>query len=446
VRNRSAWRYPARIVPIAFLGAIMVGTLLMMLPAARAEPGHAPFLTALFTATSAVCVTGLAVVDTPTYWSTFGQVLITILSQIGGFGIVTLATLLSLLVSRRLGLSSRLVAQAESAGLFGGNLGRVLIRIALVMLVSEAAISVVLTLRFWLKYDYSFGHAVWEAIFHSVQAVNNAGFALYTDSLVQFVGDWWICVPLALGVFLGAIGFPVLFELAREWRTPGTWSTHTRLTVWGSAMFSVIGFVVFLGFEWSNPGTLGPLGVSTKVLAAFTQDVMTRSGGFNSINLGEMNTETIAVTNGLMFIGGGSASTAGGIKITTFLLLAFVIWAELRGEADVTIANRRIAESTQRQAVTVALLGVALVACGTLALIMLTDNVPFDRALFEVTSAFATVGLSTGITPTLPPAAQTVLIVLMYVGRVGTIAVGTAIALNTRRRLYRYPEERPLVG
>ena len=147
--------------------------------------------------------------------------LITVLSQIGGFGIMTLATLLSLLVSRRLGLRSRLMAQAESAGLFGGNLGGVLIRIALVMFVSEAAISVVLTLRFWLTYDYSFGRAVWEAVFHAVQAFNNAGFALYPDSLVRFVGDWWICVPLALGVFVGAIGFPVLFELAREWRTAG---------------------------------------------------------------------------------------------------------------------------------------------------------------------------------------------------------------------------------
>jgi trk system potassium uptake protein len=173
---------------------------------------------------------------------------------------------------------------------------------------------------------------------------------------------------------------------------------------------------------------------------------MTRSGCFNSINLGDMNTETIAVTNGLMFIGGGSASTAGGIRVTTFLLLAFVIWAELRGEADVTIRNRRIADETQRQAVTVALLGVALVAAGTLGLIGLTDHIPFDRALFEVTSAFATVGLSTGITPSLPESAQVLLVVLMYVGRVGTIAVGTAIALNTRRRLYRYPEERPLVG
>jgi trk system potassium uptake protein len=446
VRGNSQWRYPARIVPLAFLGAVAVGTALMMLPAARADPGHAPFVTALFTATSAVCVTGLAVVDTPTYWSTFGEVLITVLSQIGGFGIMTLATLLSLLVSRRLGLRNRLIAQAESAGLFGGNVGGVLIRIALVMFVTEAAISVVLTLRFWLAYDYSFGRAVWYAVFHAVQAFNNVGFALYPDSLVRFVGDWWICVPLSLGVFLGAIGFPVLFELAREWRKPGCWSTHTRLTVWGTLLLSSLGFLVFLSFEWANPKTLGPLDFGTKVLAAFTQDVMTRSGGFNSINLGDMNTETIAVTNAMMFIGGGSASTAGGIRVTTFLLLAFVIWAELRGEPDVTIRNRRVAEETQRQAITVALLGVALVAIGTMGLIGLTDNVPFDRALFEATSAFATTGLSTGITPSLPPSAQVLLIVLMYVGRVGTIAVGTAIALNTRKRLYRYPEERPLVG
>jgi len=446
VRGRSPWRYPARVVPLAFLGAIAVGTALMMLPAARAEDGHAPFVTALFTATSAVCVTGLAVVDTPTYWSTFGHVLITVLSQIGGFGIMTLATLLSLLVSRRLGLRSRLLAQAESAGLLGGNVRGVLVRVAVVMFASEAVISVVLTLRFWLAYDYSFGRSVWEAVFHAVQAFNNAGFALYPDSLVRFVGDWWICVPLALGVLFGSIGFPVLFELAREWRTPGTWSTHTRLTVWGTLLLSVSGFLIFLAFEWSNPGTLGPLSTPAKVLAAFTQDVMTRSGGFNSINMGEMNTETIAVTNAMMFIGGGSASTAGGIKVTTFLLLAFVIWAEIRGEPDVVIAKRRIAEETQRQAMTVALLGVALVAGGTLAVVWLTDGVPFDRVLFEVTSAFATVGLSTGITGSLPESAQVVLVMLMYIGRVGTIAVGTAIALNTRRRLYRYPEERPIVG
>ncbi|MEU8663567.1 TrkH family potassium uptake protein [Actinoplanes philippinensis] len=443
---RSPWRHPARIVPLAFLALIIAGTGLMMLPAARAEPGNAPFVTALFTAASAVCVTGLSVVDTPTYWSTFGHVLLTVLSQIGGFGIMTLATLLSLLVSRRLGLRGRLLAQAESAGLTGGNMVGVLVRVAVVMAVAEGLIAVVVTVRLWRGYGYSFGRALWEAVFHAVQAFNNAGFALYPDSLIRFVTDPWICLPLAFGVLAGSIGFPVLFELAREWRTPGCWSTHTFLTVTGSLVLSAVGFLVFLTFEWRNPGTLGPLSTPAKVLAAFTQDVMTRSGGFNSVDLSRMNSETIAVTNGLMFIGGGSASTAGGIKLTTFMLLGYVIWAEMRGEPDVVIRKRRIAEETQRQAVTVALMGVALVATGTVALDALTDDIPFDRALFEVTSAFATVGLSTGVTPGLPPSAQIVLVVLMYVGRVGTIAVGTAIALNTRRRHYRYPEERPLVG
>ena len=443
---RSALQHPARIVPLAFLVAVAIGTGFMMLPAARNDPGHAPFVTALFTAASAVCVTGLSVVDTPNYWSGFGLVMITVLCQIGGFGIMTLATLLGLLVSRRLGLRTRLMAQAETAGLAQGNVGGVLIRVALVMLVSEAAISVVLLFRFWLAYDYPLGRAAWEAVFHAVQAFNNAGFALYSDSLVRFVSDWWICLPLTLGVLLGSLGFPVMFELAREWRSPACWTTHTRLTVWGSALLTVVGFGVFLGFEWNNEETLGALDTSGKILAALTQDVMTRSGGFNSIDLGAMHTETIAVTNALMFIGGGSASTAGGIKVTTFLLLAFVIWAEVRGEPDVVVGRRRIAEESQRQAITIALLGVALVAAGTLALIALTDDIPFDRALFEVTSAFATVGLSTGITGDLPPSAQVVLVILMYVGRVGTIAVGAAIALNTRPRHYRYPEERPIIG
>jgi potassium uptake TrkH family protein len=443
---RSGWQHPARIVPLAFLCAIAVGTALMMLPAARAEPGHAPFVTALFTAASAVCVTGLAVVDTPTYWSTLGHVLLTVLTQVGGFGIMTLATLLSLLVSRRLRLRGRLLAQAESAGLASGNIGAVLRRVALVMLISESLIAVVLTLRLWVTYDYALGRALWEAVFHAVQAFNNGGFALYSDSIVRFVTDPWICLSIGFGVLAGSIGFPVLFELAREWRTPGCWSTHTWLTVAGTVVFSVLGTLIFLVFEWRNPGTLGPLNVPGKMLAAFTQDVMTRSGGFNSVDLGKANSETVAVTIGLMFIGGGSAGTAGGIKVTTFLLLAYVIWAEIRGEPDVVIRQRRIAEDTQRQAITVALLGVLLVATGTVALDALTVDVPFDRALFEATSAFATVGLSTGITPGLPSSAQVVLVILMYVGRVGTIAVGTAIALNTRRRQYRYPEERPLVG
>jgi trk system potassium uptake protein len=443
---RGALRHPARIVPLAFLGAVAVGTAVMMLPISRSGPQGAPFVTALFTAASSVCVTGLAVVDTPTYWSGFGHVLITVLTEIGGFGIMAMATLLALLVSQRLGLRSRLMAQAEDASLALGDVRRVLGRIALTMLIFQGAITAVVAPRLWLAYDYPFGKALWYGFFHAVQSFNNGGFSLYSDSLVQFASDPWICLPLAVGVLAGSIGFPVLFELAREWRTPDSWSTHTRLTVFGSLTLIAVGFFSLLVVEWSNPRTLGPLGAADKVVNAFFMDAMTRSGGFNTIDVGAMREESLAISIALMFIGGGSASTAGGIKLTTFFLLAYVIWAELRGEPDVVIHRRRIAETTQRQAMTVALLGVALVAFGTLALLETTVDVSFQAALFEATSAFATVGLSTGITPSLPGSAQLVLVVLMFVGRVGTIAVGSAIALNTRRRLYRYPEERPIVG
>jgi potassium uptake TrkH family protein len=443
---RRAVRHPARLVPLAFLAAITVGTGLMMLPVSRAGEGGAPFLTALFTATSAVCVTGLTTVETPTYWTGFGQAMITLLTQIGGFGIMTAATLLAIVVTNRLGITSRLLAQAEGRSLGLANVRQVLIRVGATMLICEAAIAVVVTARWWLAYDHPFGTAVWEGVFHAVSSFNNAGFSLYPDSLAGFVGDWWICVPITTGIIAGSVGFPVLFELARLARRPSSWSIHTRLTVFGSAALLVVGFVVMLTFEWSNPETFGPLGVPAKILAAFTQGSMPRSGGFSSVDIGGLNMETKAVVIALMFLGGGSASTAGGIKVTTFLLLAYVIWTEIKGEEDVVIGHRRIAEGVQRQAVAVALLGVAIVATGTLGLIATSDGLAYEAVLFEVMSAFATVGLSTGITPDLPGGAQVVLVIMMFVGRVGPVVVASALALRARPRLYRYPEERPIVG
>jgi trk system potassium uptake protein len=442
---RRAVQHPARLVPVAFLAAIAVGTALLMLPASRAGQGHAPFITALFTSTSAVCVTGMSVVDTATYWSGFGQTMIVLLVQLGGFGIVTAATMLTLVVSHRLGIRTRLLAQAEGRSLGLANVRQVLIRVALTMLVAEAAIALIVGGRFFFGYDKSFGTSLWYGVFHGVSSFNNAGFALFSDSLGGFVGDWWICVPLTLGVIAGGIGFPVLFELARR-KPPRTWSTHTRLTVVGTVALLLVGFVVMLAFEWTNPDSFGPLGVSTKILAAFTDGSMPRSGGFASVDYADLNPETNAVVVALMFIGGGSASTAGGIKLTTFLLLAYVMVAEVKGEQDVVIGRRRIAESVQRQALTVALLGVALVAAGTLLLMGLTEGATLEVALFEVVSSFGTVGLSLGLTPHLTGAGQILLIVLMFVGRVGTITVASAVALTSRPRLYRYPEERPIVG
>jgi trk system potassium uptake protein TrkH len=304
----------------------------------------------------------------------------------------------------------------------------------------------VVTARLALTYDMPLGSAVWEGVFNAVQAFNNSGFSLRSDGLTGFVSDWWICLPLTLGVIVGGIGVPVLYEIGRQRRRPAAWSTHTRLTVWGSMALLVIGFAAVLILEWGNDRTLGPLGVPGKILAAFVQGTIPRSGGFNTVDYGALNEDTAAITIGLMFIGGGSASTAGGIKVTTFFLLAWVIWTEVRGERDVVISRRRIAESTQRQATSVALLGVATVAGGTLLLLGLTADVPFDRALFEVMSAFSTAGLTTGLTAELSESRQMILSAMMFIGRVGTVAVASALALNTRHRRFRYPEERPIVG
>jgi len=275
--------------------------------------------------------------------------------------------------------------------------------------------------------------------------VQHAGFALYSDNLIGFVDDAWIIFPICVAIIAGGIGFPVLFELRRRWRTPRLWTVHTRLTVHGSLILLVLGTLAFLALEWGNRGTIGQLSPWGKVVGGITGGVVPRTAGFNSIDYGQITPETMAVNYVLMFVGGGSAGTAGGIKVTTFFLLAFVIWSEIRGERDTNIGHRKIGGSTLRQALTVALLGIGVIAVGTMSILLVTD-LALDVVLFESISAFATVGLSTGITPDLPPSAQVTLMLLMYVGRVGTITVGSALALNTRHHHYHLPEERPVVG
>ncbi|MBX6767963.1 MAG: TrkH family potassium uptake protein, partial [Actinomadura rubrobrunea] len=290
-----------------------------------------------------------------------------------------------------------------------------------------------------------FGRAVYYGVFHSVTAFNNAGFALWPDNLVRFVDDPWIIMPICLAVIVGGLGFPVVFELARSWRRPRRWSVLTRVTLGVTAALLVGGTVVLTAAEWNNPATFGRLDPPDRWLAGFTAAVMPRSGGFNSVDVGQMRAESWLVTDVLMFIGGGSASTAGGIKVTTFGLLAFVIWAEMRGDKHVNVGHRRLPEATQRQAVAIALMGVGLVVAATFTLMALTSH-GLDRVLFEVTSAFGIVGLSTGITAGLPSAGRILLIVLMFAGRTGPLTVATALALRERVRRYELPEERPIVG
>lgn len=432
-------------VPLAFLGVILAGTVLLSLPWATTSGTPPTLLTALFTATSATCVTGLITVDTATYWSPLGQAVIFGLFQIGGFGIMAGATLLGMLISRRMRLGRRLVVQAETKSLELADVKRVLLTILGVTVVFEAAVAGVLILQLHYGYAEPWGEAVWNGAFHAVSAFNNAGFSTYSDSLTRFALDPVVLLPVCLAIVVSGLGFPVINEMLVDWRTPRRWSIHAKLTLMGTAGLLVLGFLGVLVAEWTNDGTLAGMPVAGKALNALTHSVMSRTAGFNAVDVGAMRPETLFLTDGLMLIGGGSAGTAGGIKVTTFLLLGFVVWAEARGRADVTAFRRRICPDVQRQALAIVLLAVGLVSISTLAILSLSHQ-PLDRVLFEVISAFATVGMSTGITADLPAAAQTILIALMFVGRVGTITVAAALALRTRHVPFRYPQERPIVG
>jgi trk system potassium uptake protein len=431
-------------VPLAFLAMIALGTALLMLPAATTGAGGAPFLTALFTATSAVCVTGLVVVDTPTYWSTFGQVAIMGMFQAGGFGIMTGATLLALLVAGRLNLGTRLVAHAETrTGL--GNVTGVIKVAVMATLAVELATAAALTLRLRGGYGMDWGEAAWHGLFQAVSAFNNAGFSTWSDSLTRFAADPVFILPVTLAVLLGGLGFPVMYELRRHGVAFSRWSLHTKITVVGSGVLIAAGALAIGLYEWRNPETLGALDATGKLTSLLFHSAASRTAGFNTIDMGATTIESQAINWALMFIGGGSASTAGGIRVTTFFLLGFAVWAEISGNRDTVAFGRRIPEQSLRLAVAVVMLALTMLAGGTLALLSVTDF-PLQDVLFEAISAGFTVGLSTGITAQMPPAGQAILVALMFVGRVGLVTLATALALRGHTRLYRYPEERPIVG
>lgn len=436
---------PAAVLVLLFASVIGVGTVLLMLPFARAEAAGVTFLTALFTATSAVCVTGLVVVDTGTYWSEFGQWVILALFQLGGFGIMTFATLLGLLVNRQLRLRSRLLLQAETHSLGLGDVTSVAKLVLAVTLAMELGTTLLLTLRFAWGYDMPWSAALWHAFFHAVSAFNNAGFSTWGDGLVRFVGDPWVLGPVMAAIVVGGIGFPVLHETILQRGKRPIMTVHTALTLWGSAALIVAGAAVLLLAESGNSKTLGPLGWPERLLAALFTSVSARTAGFNAIDVGALTLESLNLHFLLMFIGGGSAGTAGGVKVTTFFVLLLVVWNEIRGHTDVEFRGRRLSTQVQRQALTILVLSAAVVVLATLALLPMTA-LPYEKVLFEVLSAFATVGLSTGITAELPPAGQYILVLLMFTGRVGVVTLAAAIAMNYIRRDYRFPEERPIVG
>lgn len=430
---------------VSFTVAAMVGTLALLLPAATESGESVPLSTALFTAVSAISVTGLVVVEPSGHWSAFGHLVILVLIQVGGFGITTLASLLGVVVFRRLGLRNRLTTQVELNEAGFGGIRSLIGRIAVFYVIAEVTGFVLLSTAALVTTDAPLREAAWFGLFHSVSAFNNAGFSTFDDNLVGFAGNPAVLTVVAALVVVGGIGFPVVLDVARRGTAWRWWSLHTRLTLFATAVLLVGGAVVIGFFEWTNPDTLGAMPVPQRAVNTVFASVTPRTAGFNSIDYGLVREPTLLVTQALMLIGGGSGSSAGGIKVTTFALLGFVIWSEMRGERDVSVFGRRIDERAQRQAVTIALVGVGLAVAGSVVIAGLGD-LPVGEAAFETLSAINTVGLSTGVTGDLPVEGQLALSALMLLGRLGPVTVGTALVLRSRQTLYRYPEGRPLLG
>ncbi|HZK05544.1 MAG TPA: potassium transporter TrkG [Actinomycetaceae bacterium] len=442
--DEIAERSPARLALLVFAIVIAIVTALLSLPIATASGERAPFVDALFTATSAVCVTGLVTVETATYWSAFGQAVIIAGIAVGGLGVMTLSSILALTVSRHIGLTQRMLTAGETKTERLGEVGSLVRAVVVASLVIVGVLTAVLFPRF-LTLGESVPTSLWHAFFMAESIFNNAGFVIMPEGLEPHIGDWWMNLPIFFGTFLGAVGFPVLLNVARHLRTPRRWTLHTKLTLATYATLAVGAGIAIPFFEWHNPRTFGSLALHEKILQGIVSSVNVRSSGLSALPIGDMREATWFLQDALMFVGGGSASTAGGVKVTTLAVLVLAIIAEARGDRDVEAFRRRIPYQTVRLAVAVAFLGATLVGTSALLLLHFT-NFSLDRILFEVISAFATCGLSTGITPYLPTEARYILVALMYAGRTGTITVAAALAVRSSKRVIRMPEERPSIG
>ncbi|XPP26707.1 MAG: TrkH family potassium uptake protein [Leucobacter sp.] len=452
---------PARFALLIFTALILLWTALLSLPLSSAEGIVTPLADALFTAVSAICVTGLSTVNMSTHWSLFGDIVILAGLQIGGIGVLTLASILGLTVTRRLGLKQRLLAAtdtnpartsrgaSESQPIGLGEIGGLLRAVALSLLVIEAALTLLILPRL-LMAGHDFLHALWYSFYLAASAFTNTGFVPMPGGLEPFATDAYMLGVLAIGVFLGSIGFPVIFALYRYLagggrRTHKRIGLHAKLTLTTTIAFVILGWIAIAGLEADNTATLGGQNFWETLMSSGYTSVMTRSGGLGVVDPVDMNASTRLVMDMLMFVGGGSASTAGGIKVTTIAVLFLAAYAEARGYQDMQVFGRRIPVEVLRLAISVVIWGATIVAVATITLLHMT-KLPLDHVLFEVISAFGTCGLSTGVSEALPDAGKYVLAATMWAGRVGTVTLAAAIAATSRSRMFRLPEERPIVG
>ena len=439
---------PPQSVVLVFLALVLTGSAILCLPVCAKSAEPTSFLTALFTATSATCVTGLIQVDTGTYWSTFGQVVIILLIQLGGLGFMTVSTIFFLALRRRIGLKQRMVlAQGLGVSSMSGVV-RYVRNVILGTFCVEGAGALILFFRFLP--EFGFGKALWYGVFHSISAFCNAGFDILADveyggSIARYATDPVINLTLMALIVIGSLGFTVWGEIRRT-RRFSRLSVYARLVLLITAGLIFGGGALFALLEWNNPGTIGSFSTGGKLLAALFQSVTLRTAGFASFNQDALTEASKLLSNILMFVGGSSGSTAGGVKTVTMGLVVLSAVSTMRGRRQVTVFRRSISQQDISNAVSVALLVLGLSLFGA-AVLTVCDRCSFLNAIYETTSALCTVGLTTGITSTLCAASKLILIVFMFFGRVGIMTIGVGFMMGDRaRERVQYAETKVMIG
>jgi len=430
-----------------FAVIIGIGAILLMLPISSQSHTWTKFPDALFMATSATCVTGLSVLECGTYFSPFGQAVLLVLMQVGGFGFMASATLLLLAFGRSVGLREKLLI-GESLGVERlGGLISLLLSIAFFSIICEGIGAVLLYIRFSQNYT-SPGTALWQSIFHAVSAFNNCGLDILGDrSLIGYQTDPLVVLTMAALIILGGLSFLVVWDVFKK-RSFRKLSVDSKMVIAVTVALLILGTVVLLAMEYNNPDTLGPMKPAGKVLSAFFQSVTPRTAGFNVIFIGRMTAYSLFFTIMLMFVGGASGSTAGGVKVNTFGVLLATVWSSLRGREHAEAFGRELRPQHIYRALAVAMLALGLVGIVTLALSVTEHDKPFQfiDVLFETVSAFGTVGLSTGITATLTLAGKFIIIVTMFAGRLGPLTLALSLVQGQRTSKYRYPQDQVRIG
>jgi trk system potassium uptake protein TrkH len=432
-----------QVLALGFAALILAGTLLLMTPVASANGSSLRFIDALFTATSAVCVTGLVVVDTGTYFSAFGQMVIIALIQIGGLGVMTVATLVAVLSGKRINLRERLLIQEATNQIDLSGVVRLTLYVIKTTLILEFIGGTILAVRWFQDYGIK---GVYFGYWHAVSAFCNAGFDLFGEyrSITQYVNDFTVNSVVAVLIVIGGIGFPVIADLW-NYRHTRRYSLHSKIVLTSTAFLILFGALLVFVAEYTNDQTLGTLPFKDKIMASVFQSITARTAGYNTIDTASLQEGTLLAIIILMFIGAAPSSMGGGIKVSTVMVLMFALVGSVTGRKDPQVFYRQVPQYTVYKAFTIVMISAMLVLSVTLAM-SFSEPVPLFKILFEVTSAFGTVGLSTGITPSLSAMGKIFITFTMFAGRVGTLTLLMALTLRPRRGSLQYPEGKIIIG